>query len=86
MLSMHTMTIIYIIYFYVITFKSEPFVRRSTDGNYSGSAVNLIDFIANEVGFDYELYESPDSRYGVPIEGNKWNGMIGQVLSQVCML
>ena len=55
----------------------------SGSNNFSGFAEELIKKISEKVDFDYQLYLSPDGKYGVEIEGGKINGMLGEVASKV---
>ena len=71
--------------------KSWPYVEKYSDRNgevaYDGFAVELIDKISKSAGFDYELYEAPDGKYGVydPQTG-RINGLIGEVHSHVSLM
>ncbi|CAG2107033.1 unnamed protein product [Medioppia subpectinata] len=71
-----------------VTISNWPFVERYQDRNgniaYDGYAIELIDKISKSAGFDYELYEAPDGKYGVydPQTG-RIDGAIGEVLTKL---
>ncbi|CAG2161711.1 unnamed protein product [Oppiella nova] len=60
-------------------FLNWPYADRLS-GKYEGYAIDLMNEIADIVGFEYRLYFSPDGAYGV-VRDNKVNGMIGEVYS-----
>ncbi|XP_078579224.1 glutamate receptor 4-like isoform X1 [Branchiostoma floridae x Branchiostoma japonicum] len=68
-----------------VTLEEEPFVmkRENKDGTYkySGFCIDILNELAKNLGFTYELYEVPDHKFGAP-EGNgsHWNGMVGEVM------
>ena len=52
---------------------------------YEGFCVDLLQAIADIVGFKYELYLVPDGKYGAPNKEDKqWNGMIRELIDRVC--
>ncbi|KAI8500664.1 hypothetical protein Bbelb_214820 [Branchiostoma belcheri] len=65
--------------------REEPFVmkRENKDGTYkySGFCIDILNELAKNLGFTYQLYEVPDHKFGAP-EGNgsHWNGMVGEVM------
>ncbi|XP_064595274.1 glutamate receptor-like [Liolophura sinensis] len=62
--------------------ESEPFsVRVIEDGRtfYAGFCVNILDELAERMGFNYTIVEPPDGQYGAPDENGTWNGMVGMV-------
>ena len=50
---------------------------------FEGFAVELMDKIAQNLQFEYELYPVPDGQFGSIDENGEWNGMIGEVLNGV---
>jgi ABC-type amino acid transport substrate-binding protein len=62
-----------------VTIRNWPYADR-LENNYKGFAVDLMNEIAIIVGFQYELYFSPDGKYGF-IKDGKVNGMIGEVFN-----
>ena len=50
---------------------------------YEGYCADLTNQIANFVGFDYEIRDVKDGKYGAMDENNTWNGMVGEVVSNV---
>ncbi|XP_074598215.1 ionotropic receptor 25a-like [Brevipalpus obovatus] len=69
---------------HIVTLKQPPFVMRSSNGTWYGYCIDLLELIQAELApedkFDYELYESPNGKYGEkdPKTG-KWDGMMGQI-------
>lgn len=49
---------------------------------YEGFAVDIINELAKELGFTYEILIQEDGSYGNQIN-NTWTGMIGEVLAKV---
>lgn len=55
-------------------------------GNFSGYAVDLIEELAQALKFKYEIRKVSDNKYGAPDNRTgQWNGMIGEILSGVCV-
>ena len=46
-------------------------------------AIDLLNRISQELGFQYELYLVPDGNFGSLKSNGEWNGMIGEVLKGV---
>nr|XP_018914415.1 PREDICTED: glutamate receptor ionotropic, kainate 2-like isoform X2 [Bemisia tabaci] len=71
----------------VITILDTPFVMMHYGKNYTGNArfygfcVDLLNIIAQHVGFDYILDLVPDRKYGAqdPVTG-EWNGIVYQLI------
>ncbi|KAL9962068.1 hypothetical protein ACROYT_G031137 [Oculina patagonica] len=63
-----------------------PFIvrRKQKDGNfvYEGYCVDLLNKLARELKFTYEIYPSPDGMYGAETENGTWNGMISELISK----
>ena len=51
---------------------------------YEGYCIDLLKELANILKFTYQLYPSPDGYYGAKSENGSWNGMIGELLKEVC--
>ena len=60
--------------------------ERHKDGTiwYEGYCIDLLNELARDLHFTYEIYPSPDGMYGAGKENGKWNGMIGELINQVC--
>uniref|UniRef100_A0A336L676 Glutamate receptor 1 n=1 Tax=Culicoides sonorensis TaxID=179676 RepID=A0A336L676_CULSO len=71
----------------VITILETPYVMMHYSKNYTGNArfygfcVDILDRVAQQVGFDYILDLVPDRKYGAkdPVTG-EWNGMVAQLM------
>lgn len=52
-----------------------------------GFCVDILDRVAQEVGFEYIIDLVPDRKYGAqdPITG-EWNGMVAQLMKHVSIL
>lgn len=61
-----------------VTIAHPPFVTQE-NATFAGFTVDLVSLIAEKAGFQYELYNSPDSKYGMLTENGTMNGMIGEV-------
>ena len=70
-------------------------VRHSENGEtftgndrYEGYCADLVQKIAEEINFEYELKEVADGNYGAPIGdgSDTWNGMVGELIERVCMM
>lgn len=59
---------------------------KKEDGtvSYKGYCIDLINELARALHFTYELYPVPDGYYGALTENGTWNGMIGELVRQVC--
>ena len=69
--------------------KTEPFVikkKQQNDGSplYEGYCIDLLNELARNLKFTYEIYPSPDGLYGAETENGTWNGMIGELVCKVC--
>jgi Ligated ion channel L-glutamate- and glycine-binding site len=52
---------------------------------WEGFLIDLIEAIAQEVKFQYELYEAPDGSYGGLTPSGEWNGMIKEIMIGVSL-
>jgi len=59
---------------------------KNKDGTsrYSGYCIDLLNELAKNLHFTYEIYPSPDGKYGAKTENGTWNGMIGELVNKVC--
>ena len=67
-------------------FQSPPFVFRVEDVNgthYEGYAIDVLQRVAEELDFNYELIEPQDGLFGVKLENGSWNGIIRDILAGV---
>ncbi|XP_053394397.1 glutamate receptor ionotropic, kainate 3-like [Mercenaria mercenaria] len=62
----------------VVTIKQPPFLYKDSDGQYTGYFKELLENVAQIVGFNYTLYESPDGKYG-SLENGSWTGMMKEI-------
>ena len=59
--------------------------ENNEDGSYSyeGYCIDLLNELARNLKFTYEIYVSPDGMYGAELENGTWNGMIGEIVNEV---
>ena len=65
---------------------SEPKDGERFEGNaqYEGYSLDLIDGIAKELGFKYQIELVPDGKYGsLNKETKKWDGLVKHLLDRV---
>ena len=82
------LTIISLI-FYTTLKQNAPFIiRKEEDGDvsYKGYCIDILNELARSLKFTYEIYPSPDGKYGAEVEKGTWNGMIGELVSKVIIL
>ena len=64
-----------------------PFImkKKIKDGgiSYKGYCIDLLNELARMLKFTYEIYPSPDGKYGAVTENGTWNGMVGELVSKV---
>lgn len=55
------------------------------NSRFYGFCVDLLEAVAHELGFAYQLELVPDQKYGArdPITG-EWNGMVRELMRHVC--
>ncbi|XP_064595414.1 glutamate receptor ionotropic, kainate 4-like [Liolophura sinensis] len=66
----------------VASLETAPFVMKVLKGNrhsYVGFCIDILDELADRMGFNYTIVEPMDTFYGAPIGNGSWNGMIGMV-------
>ena len=68
--------------------QESPYVeeRRKEDGGlfYEGYCIDFLNELARNLKFTYEIYTTPDGKYGVEMEDGTWNGVIGEIVNEVC--
>lgn len=78
----------------ILLFQAPPYVmykdesmasKNITEGkdNFQGYCIELAEMIANELNFKYEIYLVKDGKYGEPLPGGSWNGMVGELTRRV---
>ncbi|XP_078667219.1 glutamate receptor ionotropic, kainate 1-like [Branchiostoma floridae x Branchiostoma belcheri] len=61
---------------------AHPFLVRTNKTSglvYEGYLKDVLSSLARILKFEYEIYESPDGKYGAPDHRGVWNGMVGEV-------
>ncbi|XP_033635111.1 glutamate receptor ionotropic, kainate 2-like [Asterias rubens] len=73
----------------VTTILESPYVmmRETAEGvelhgneQFEGYCIDLLELIAKDIGFKYEIQLVEDGNYGAEVDGT-WNGMIGELIS-----
>ncbi|KAI8493769.1 hypothetical protein Bbelb_286900 [Branchiostoma belcheri] len=68
-----------------VTVLEEPYAtKKITDEgtDFHGFVIDIVKELSSSLGFSYELYVSPDGKYGAPKENNtQWSGVIGEIMS-----
>ena len=59
--------------------------EENEDGSssYEGYCIDLLNELARNLKFTYEIYVSPDGMYGAQTDDGTWNGMIGEIVHEV---
>ncbi|KAJ3604654.1 hypothetical protein NHX12_029394 [Muraenolepis orangiensis] len=47
---------------------------------YQGFSIDVLDALANYLGFKYEIYVAPDHKYGSLQADGIWNGLMGELV------
>lgn len=68
--------------------QEEPFVMVAENilgqpKRYKGFSIDVLDALAKNLGFKYEIYQAPDGKYGNQLQNSSWNGMIGELINKV---
>ena len=50
---------------------------------FEGFIIDLLNELANMVGFRYRIDLVPDGNYGARLESGEWNGMVREVIDRV---
>ena len=53
------------------------------NARYEGFCVDMLNEIANIVGFRYSIELVPDGKYGAPDKEGNWNGMVRQLIDKL---
>ncbi|XP_035671344.1 glutamate receptor ionotropic, kainate 2-like [Branchiostoma floridae] len=68
-----------------VTVLEDPYAtKKVTDEgtDFHGFVIDIVKELSSSLGFDFELYVSPDGKYGAPKENNtQWSGVIGEIMS-----
>ncbi|XP_067881332.1 glutamate receptor ionotropic, delta-1-like, partial [Heterodontus francisci] len=65
----------------------EPFVMVAENilgqpKRYKGFSIDVLDALAKNLGFKYEIYQAMDHKYGSQLPNGSWNGMIGELINK----
>jgi len=52
--------------------------------SYKGYCIDLLNELARILHFTYEIYPVPDGKFGAKTENGSWNGVVGELVKQVC--
>lgn len=73
--------------------QEKPYVMVKDDKNLTGNArfegfcIDLLKWIASQVGFHYSIRLVPDHMYGVyDPESKQWNGIVRELMEKVSQL
>ncbi|XP_065556599.1 ionotropic receptor 25a-like isoform X5 [Artemia franciscana] len=70
----------------VVVVEQAPFVVKVESKNgtatFEGYCIDLLKELQERLGFEYEVYESPDGLYGSLAENGSWSGMIKEVMEK----
>ncbi|XP_067667822.1 glutamate receptor 4-like [Haliotis asinina] len=64
----------------VTSILSDPYVMKKDGEGYKGFLVDVLDKVAESVGFKYNIRLSKDGKYGSLYSNGQWSGMIGEVV------
>lgn len=55
---------------------------KHKDGSisYEGYCIDLLNKLAENLHFTYEIHTSPDGLYGAELENGLWDGLIGELI------
>ena len=57
------------------------------NAKYEGFCIDLLQMIAEQLGFQYTIYLVPDNNFGAKnIYTNEWNGMVKELIDRVIVL
>ena len=70
---------------YVMLRETAEGVELHGNDRYEGYCIDLLELIAKDIGFKYEIQLVEDGNYGAEIDGT-WNGMIGELISGVSVV
>ena len=58
---------------------------RQGNDRFEGFSIDLIEYVAKELEFDYELYLVHDGKFGSQMPDGRWNGVIGELIAGVSL-
>jgi ionotropic glutamate receptor len=71
-------------------FQEMPYVMRKRDANLTGNdrfegfCIDLLKTIAENLGFQYQLYLVPDGKFGAEdVQSKQWNGLVRELMDKV---
>ncbi|XP_078600206.1 glutamate receptor ionotropic, kainate 3-like isoform X1 [Branchiostoma floridae x Branchiostoma japonicum] len=68
----------------VVLVENKPFIIKTRSENnktvYDGFCMDILKGLAEELRFDYTLYEVPDGNFGLLTRNGSWDGMIREVI------
>lgn len=53
------------------------------DGEFEGFCIDVLKEIAQRMNFKYEIYKTPDNRYGTELANGSWDGMVRELIEKV---
>ena len=61
-------------------------VKKEDNGNisYEGYCIDMLHELARILKFTFEINPSPDGFFGAKTANGTWNGMIGELVNEVC--
>ena len=84
-MSLAHVTVVCVTVSFVCFLQDEPFIMKAVAGNrtiWSGFLIDLLQKMASDLNFAYEIYEDPDKAYGIKTNG-QWSGIIKQLSTRV---
>lgn len=79
--------------FVLVNLQERPYVMVKEDQNLTGNAryegfcIDLLKWIAGQVGFQYSIKLVPDHMYGVyDPETKQWNGIVRELMEKVSQM
>lgn len=64
--------------------KKEPNGSESTNVRFEGFCIDLLEAIAEDLDFHYELYIVPDKKFGAEdFTTGEWNGLVKELMDKV---
>ena len=59
--------------------------NATSDNEFEGYCIDLLNDLKDLMGFEYEIYVTPDNLYGNMDENMEWNGMIKELIDKVAI-
>ena len=66
--------------------QESPYVmkrKKHSELFYEGYCIDFLKELARNLKFTYEIYTTPDGKYGAEMEDGTWNGVVGEILNKV---